>query len=214
MWTINPECRSQSTGWRGFVPSCCTACLAPRAMTKLVLAACAVLVLASTSARAQRHDRDPLTPLEVDKIRDSAMEPEVRLKLYVEFARVRLDKLQQARSDPKVTPADKDEQTRAALQDFMDVYDELNVNVDTFADRGNDLRKALKPVIEADTEFGAKLRAFKSSLASSRDEANKYDFLLGSALEAVDSGAKDHRDLLAEQEETFKHKKDKGHKGA
>jgi ABC-type transporter Mla subunit MlaD len=180
-------------------------------MTNLGLAACAVLLLASMNAGAQRHDRDPLTPLEVDKIRDSAMEPEVRLKLYVEFARARLDKLQQARSDPKVT--DKDEQSRAALQDFMDVYDELNVNVDTFADRGNDLRKALKPVIEADTEFGAKLRAFKSSLASSRDEANKYDFLLGSALEAVDAGAKDHRDLLAEQEETFKHKKEKGHKG-
>jgi hypothetical protein len=179
-------------------------------MTNLRLAACAILLLA-TSAGAQRHERDPLTPLEVDKIRDSAMEPEVRLKLYVEFARSRLDKLQQARSDPKAT--DKDEQTRAALQDFMDVYDELNVNVDTFADRGNDLRKALKPVIEADTEFGAKLRLFKSSLASSREEASKYDFLLGSALEAVDAGAKDHRELLADQEETFKHKKDKGHKG-
>jgi hypothetical protein len=179
-------------------------------MTNLRLAACVVLLLA-TGTVAQRNHRDPLTPLEVDKIRDSAMEPEIRLKLYVEFARVRLDKLQQARSDPKAT--DKDEQTRAALQDFMDVYDELNVNVDTFADRGNDLRKALKPVIEADTEFGAKLRAFKSSLASSREEASKYDFLLGSALEAVDAGAKDHRDLLAEQEETFKHKKDKGHKG-
>ena len=179
-------------------------------MTKLRVVAWAVLLLA-TGAAGQRNHRDPLTPPEVDKIRDSAMEPEIRLKLYVEFARVRLDKLQQARSDPKAT--DKDEQTRAALEDFMDVYDELNVNVDTFADRGNDIRKALKPVIEADTEFGAKLRAFKSTLASSREEASKYDFLLGTALEAVDAGAKDHRDLLAEQEETFKHKKDKGHKG-
>ena len=179
-------------------------------MTKLRVVAWAVLLLA-TGAAGQRNHRDPLTPLEVDKIRDSAMEPEIRLKLYVEFARVRLGKLQQARSDPKAT--DKDEQTRTALQDFMDVYDELNVNVDTFADRGNDIRKALKPVIEADTEFGAKLRAFKSTLASSREEASKYDFLLSTALEAVDAGAKDHRDLLAEQEETFKHKKDKGHKG-
>jgi hypothetical protein len=179
-------------------------------MTNFRLAACTLLLVLATGAKAQRHNRDPLTPPEVDKIRDSAMEPEIRLKLYVEFARARLDKFQQVRSDPKAT--DKDEQTRVALQDFMDVYDELNVNVDTFADRGNDLRKALKPVIEADTEFGAKLRAFKSSLASSPEEAGKYDFLLGSALEAVDAGAKDHRDLLAEQEETFKHKKEKGHK--
>lgn len=182
-------------------------------MTDVKFIAGALLLLMATCAGAQAHRRDPLTPPEVDKIRDSAMEPEVRLKLYIEFARARLDKLQQVRADPKITGTDKDDQTRASLQDFTDVYDELSTNVDTFADRGNDIRKALKPVIEADTEFGSKLRAFKSSLAGSKEEAGKYDFLVGSALEAIDSGAKDHRDLLAEQEETFKHKKEKGHKG-
>ena len=94
-----------------------------------------------------------------------------------------------------------------ALQDFLDVYDELGTNVDTYADRGDDLRKALKPVIEADTEFGSKLRAFKSSLGGTPESAKDFTFLLGSALEAIDAGMKDHRDLLAEQEETFKHKK-------
>jgi hypothetical protein len=178
-------------------------------MTKLQWLACWLLLLAAAGG-AQTHHRDPLSPLEVDKIRDSAMEPAIRLKLYVEFARARLDKLQQVRSDPKIT--DKHEQTSAALQDFADIYDELNTNVDTFADRGNDIRKALKPVIEADTEFGAKLRAFKSSLVNSKEDAGKYDFLIGSGLEAVDAGAKDHRQLLAEQEETFKHKKEKVHK--
>jgi hypothetical protein len=180
-------------------------------MIKVALIICGgLLVAASAGAQLERHD--PLTPLEVEKIRDSAMEPEIRLKLYVEFARARMDKLQQARSDPKLPPADKDEQTKTAIQEFTDVYDELDENVDTFADRGNDLRKALKPVIEADTEFGAKLRAFKSSLANSPGDAGKFDFLVSSALEAVDDGGKNHRDLLQEQEETFKHKKDK-HKG-
>ena len=92
------------------------------------------------------------------------------------------------------------------------MYDELDTNVDTFADRGDDLRKALKPVIEADTEFGAKLRAFKSTLGARPESAKDFTFLLGSALEAIDAGMKDHRDLLAEQEETFKNKKkDKKH---
>ena len=78
--------------------------------------------------------------------------------------------------------------------------------------RGDDLRKALKPVIEADTEFGAKLRAFKSTLLARPESAKDFTFLLGSALEAIDAGMKDHRDLLAEQEETFKNKKkDKKH---
>lgn len=172
-----------------------------------------VLFMLTALANAQQNRHDPLNPLEVDKIRDSAMEPEIRLKLYDEFARARLDKLQQARSDAKLSAQDKDQQTHDALQDFSDIYDELQENVDTFADRGNDLRKALKPVIEADTEFGGKLRAFRSSIANSSEEAGKYEYLLNTALSSVDDGLKDHRQLLAEQEETFKHKKDKGHKG-
>jgi hypothetical protein len=169
-----------------------------------------LLTAAALPCAAQQHRRDPLTDLEIDQLRDAAQEPEARLKLYIAFARARLEKLQQIRSDPKIT--DKDQPIRAALQDFTEIYDELDENVDTFADRGDDLRKAIKPVIEADTEFGSRLRAFKLSLESSRDEAEKYDFLLGTAMEAVDSAAKDHRDLLAEQDAKFKNKKNKAHK--
>jgi predicted nucleic acid-binding Zn-ribbon protein len=176
----------------------------------MIKALVAILLLISLTAVAQRQKRDPLSDLEVDKLRDAAQTPDVRLKLYIEFARTRLDHLQQAKADPKA--ADRDQQMQDALQDFIDIFDELDNNVDTFADRDDDLRKALKPVIEADTEFGSKLRAFRSSLASSREEFAKYDFLVGSALQAVDDGAKDHRSLLAEQEEKFKNKKEKPHK--
>src|SRR6476646_3725384 len=164
-----------------------------------------VSVLAAFPAVAEQHHRDPLNDLEIDKLRDTAQEPEARLKLYVEFARTRLENLEKVRTDEKVQ--NRDELTRDALQDFLDVYDELNTNVDTYADRGDDLRKALKPVIEADTEFGSKLRAFKSEGTSTHEDPKSYAFLLGSALEAIDESAKDHRDLLAEQEELFKHKK-------
>ena len=172
--------------------------------------AISLLLLLAGSAAAQQHHRDPLNDLEIDQVRDAALLPEARLKLYVGFARARLEKLQQVRAD--ATAADRDQKTRDALQDFLDVYDELNTNVDTFADRKDDLRKALKPVIEADTEFGSKLRAFKASLASTPKEAEGYAFLLGNAIDTVDSAAKDHRDLLAEQEEAFKNKKKQGHK--
>jgi hypothetical protein len=168
------------------------------------------VLLLAMSAAAQQHNRDPLNDLEIDKLRDAAQLPDVRLKLYVDFARARLDKLQRVRADTKAT--DREQQTRNALQDFLDVYDELDTNVDTFADRKDDLRKALKPVIEADTEFGSKLRVFKSSLVSTPKEAESYAFLLGSALDTVDAAAKDHRDLLAEQEEAFRHKKKQDHK--
>ena len=165
-----------------------------------MLVACSLL----SSLWAQRR-RDPLNPVEQDQLRDAAQEPSERLKLYIEFSRTRLTSLEQMRADPKVT--DRAQQTRDRLQDFLDVYDELNDNVDTFVQRKADLRKPLKTLIEADTEFQARLRALKSSADANKDEAKQYDFLLTSVLETIDSSAQDHRQLLSEQEEAFKHKK-------
>ena len=159
-----------------------------------------LLVMAATQTR-----REPLNPIEIDKLRDAAQEPEARLKLYVQFARGRLAALEQVQADSKAP--DRAEQTHDKLQNFLDVYDELNDNIDTFVDRKADLRKPLKMVIEADTEFQAKLRAIKSALNANPGEAQKYQFLLDSALDAVDGGAQDHRRLLGDQEEAFKHKK-------
>jgi hypothetical protein len=168
----------------------------------------ACLLLAVTlllsSGWAQRRS-DPLNPLEQDQLRDAAQDPTVRLKLFVEFARARLASLEQMRADPKVT--DRSLQTRDRLQDFLDVYDELNDNIDTFVERKADLRKPLKAVIEADTEFQARLRALKSSADANKNEAKEYDFLLTNVLDAVDGGVQDHRQLLNEQEEAAKHKK-------
>jgi predicted nucleic acid-binding Zn-ribbon protein len=93
------------------------------------------------------------------------------------------------------------------LEDFLAVYDELNDNLDNFEGRKSDLRKALKAVIEGDTEFQAKLRALKDDARTSKEEANEYQFILSNAIESVDSNTEDHRKLLAEQEEIWKHKK-------
>src|SRR2546428_5917361 len=134
---------------------------------------CALSLLLSCAAWSERR-HDPLTPLEVDQLRDTAMEPDLRLKLYIKFARARLASLEQVRSDPKVT--NRGQETHDRLQDFLDVYDELNDNIDTYADRKEDLRKALKPIIEADTEFQAKLRALKNSGTVSKNEQSHYEF--------------------------------------
>jgi chromosome segregation ATPase len=168
------------------------------------LARLALAMLLLSTAWAQRR-RDPLNPLEEDQLRDAAQDPAERLKLYIVFARTRLTSLEQMRADPKVT--DRAQQTRDRLQNLLDVYDELNDNIDTFVERKADLRKPLKAVIEADTEFQAKLRALKSSVDANKDESKQYDFLLTNVLDAVDGGVQDHRQLLNQQEEAAKHKK-------
>ncbi len=167
--------------------------------------ACIIVSLSLLSSARAQHRRDPLNPLEQDQLRDAAQDPTERLKLYIQFSRTRLTSLEQVRSDPKIT--DRAQQTRDRLQDFLDVYDELNDNLDTFVERKADLRKPLKTLIEADNEFQARLRALKSSADSNKDEARQYDFLLTSVLETIDTSVQDHRQLLSEQEEAFKHKK-------
>jgi hypothetical protein len=163
-----------------------------------------LLVLLGPCAAAQRRS-DPLTAAEIDQLRDSAVEPEQRMKLYVQFARARLVALEQMRADLKVTR--RGQQTHQMLEDFLSVYDELNNNLDNFESRRSDLRKALKYVIEGDTEFQAKLRALKDDARTSKEEAADYQFILSNAIDSVDSNAEDHRKMLTEQQEMWKHKK-------
>jgi len=155
---------------------------------------------------AQRR-HDPLNPLEIDQLRDAMVEPEQRLKLYVKFSRDRLTKLEQMRSDPKAT--DRAHQTHDMLEDFLAVYDELNDNIDMYVGRKDDIRKPLKVIIEADTEFQSRLRAIKNSANTNPAETSQYEFLLTDALDTVDSSTEDHRKTVAEVEEYIKRKKKK-----
>ncbi len=165
-----------------------------------------ILLLMVLPIRAQQR-RDPLNPPEVDQLRDAMLDPDTRLKLYVKFARDRMNKLEQMRADPKTVNRPK--QTHDLLEDFLAVYDELNDNVDMYTGRKDDIRKPLKTIIEADTEFQAKLRAIKDSAHLDAGESQQYEFLLSNAIDTVDSSADDHRKSVAEVEEYVKHKKQK-----
>jgi len=153
---------------------------------------------------AQRH-RDPLNNQEIDQLRDSALEGNDRLKLYVSFVRNRITTLEQMRADPKTT--NRARQTHDMLEDFLAVYDELNQNVDTYVSRKDDIRRALKLVIDADIEFQSKLRALKDAANTDAAEARQYEFVLGNAIDTVDSSAEDHRQSVTEVEEYIKRKK-------
>jgi len=163
----------------------------------------AVLLSALSLAGQRRHD--PLTQAEIDQVRDASWEPKQRLTLYLQFARERLVKMEQMRSDPKTK--DRPQQTHDLLDDFQQLYDELNDNIETYVDRKDDIRKPLKLIVEADTEFQAKLRALKDAAEVSRQEASTYEFVLTNAIETVDTSAEDHHKLLTEQEDAAKHKK-------
>ena len=161
-------------------------------------------LLAFLPVGAQRR-HDPLNPTEINQLRDAMVEPDQRLKLYVTFARDRITKLEQMRSDPKTT--DRAHQTHDMLADFLAVYDELNDNIDMYVGRKDDIRKPLKLVIEADTEFQSKLRALKDSANTDAAESKQYEFLLSNAIETVDASADEHRSTVTEVQEYVKRKK-------
>src|SRR5579863_3741199 len=163
------------------------------------------LVLMMAGMAWAQHHRDPFTPPEIDQIRDASWEPELRLALYVKFARARLVGLEQMRSDPKIK--NRAQQTHDRLDDFLLIYDELNDNIDTYIGRNNDIRKPLKGILDADTEFQATLRALRDAADAPAEEARQYEFVLTTALDTVDGSAEEHRRILAEQVAAGKNKK-------
>jgi hypothetical protein len=167
-------------------------------------AALAMLICFAAPAWAQRQ-HDPFNQAEIDQIRDVSWEPQQRLALYVKFARERLVAMEQMRNDPKTK--NRAQQTHDKLDDFAAIYDELNDNIETYIDRRNDIRKPLKLIIDADSEFQAKLLALKNAANVAPEEAKQYEFVLGSALDTLNESIEDHRNRLAEQQEAAKHKK-------
>jgi len=164
-----------------------------------------LLTLAALPMFAQRSQRDPLNQKEVDELRDTNQEPDKRLPLIVKFARERLDAALAARSNPKLAAADRTAAIRSSLQDFLSIYDELSDNLDMYTDQKEDLRKPLKMVIAGDGEFRVKLNQVRQ--ASTAEEMNTYGFVLTSAVQAVNDGVAEHRELQQEQEAAAKGKK-------
>lgn len=178
-------------------------------MKKLFSVLC-LLALFASFAHAQQK-RDPLTEPEVDQLRETAQEPDKRLRLMVKFARARMLAIDQLRSDPKLAQG-RGEKIHDLLEDFMNLVDEIDDNVDNYSGKQSDIRKSLKDVVEADTEFQLKLRTLKDAAKNDpkiADEVKDYDFVLDNTLEAVNQSVDNARKTLDEQNEEFAKKNKK-----
>jgi len=159
------------------------------------------ICIAAVAALAQVHRHDPLTPAETDALREASMEPDKKLPLYLKYARAQLAAIEQLRTDPH--PAEgRGRKVHDLLQDFKVIVDEMDRNVDSFADQKLDFRKALKEIIQSDGEFQLKLGALKDANkeAEATPETKEYEFALLDATDAVDGDLENARDLLVQQE--------------
>jgi hypothetical protein len=169
---------------------------------QFLAAALAVSALV-TPAGAQRKERDPLTDAEVDQMREAADYPSKRLELLVKFARERVFEIESAQGE---TPgAAKTKQMHDLLQDFISILDEIEDNIDMYGSHNADMRKGLKLVIEADSEWQLKLRQIKEK--SPPDELQQYSFVLINATDTVGDSATTARETLQEQNKLAAEKK-------
>jgi len=158
------------------------------------------ICLAALPAIAQVHRHDPLTQDESDALREVSMEPERKLVLYLKYAQARMDALEKLRAEPH--PENRGPQMRDLLADLKNIVDEMDRNIDSFADQKLDFRKALKAIIEGDGEFQTKLKQMKEAAKEPAiaTEAREYEFALLDAIDAVDGDLDNAKDLLPLQE--------------
>jgi hypothetical protein len=169
-----------------------------RRSARLVLLA---LCMAALASQSQVHRRDPLDSSEIDALREVSMEPVKKLPLYLKYARARLSAIEQLRSDAHLAEG-RGRKIHDLLADFKVIMDEMDRNVDSFADQKLDFRKALKEIIQASGEFQSKLRTMKETTKDPAvaAEAKDYEFALLDAIDAVDGDLDNARDLLEQQE--------------
>ena len=152
--------------------------------------------------------RDPLTDKEIDEMREIAQDGPKRLQLLLTFARTRLVAVYQIHGDPKMVEG-RGQRTHDMLEDFASIVNELDRNIDQYANQKQDIRKQLKDVIEADAQFQMQLRALKEEETKPewQKEAEDYKFVLDDALDALQDNATNARETLDEQNQLAKDKK-------
>jgi hypothetical protein len=169
-----------------------------------------VLLCAAAGIAAAQAHHDPLTQAESDQIRETAQQPNDRLKLFVTFARSRMLAVDHLQADPRFA-AGRGTAIHNLVDDFRQIMDELDDNIDQYATRHDDMRKGLAEVVEATSDFQLRLRALKEMEPSNdglRKEKQQYALVVQDAIDSNNDVADNARKTLDEQNEFFKKKKD------
>jgi hypothetical protein len=122
--------------------------------------------------------RDFLTGDEIEKVRD-AQEPNLRLKLYSQFAQERVDLIKHL--------MEKDKAGRSALiHDTLDEYCKILDAIDTVADDALTRKLDVKAGLDAVASQEKQMLPYLQQLADSHPrDIERYDFLLKQAIDAT-----------------------------
>jgi hypothetical protein len=160
---------------------------------RLALAALTFL-LPVPAMHAQR--REFLSGEEINLVQE-AQEPNDRLKLYAQFARVRLDAIdKEMAKEMSKANAQRGDAIHDLLYEYERIIDALD-DVASLAETKRALvRRGLDTAVRAEPEFLKRLQALEDKNAADHDT---YRFALSEAIESTKSSLEELRKLLAKQ---------------
>jgi hypothetical protein len=123
--------------------------------------------------------RDFLTTDEADQVRETAQDPNARLKLYVHFARQRLDLAKTMLAKEK---AGRSVLIHDALDDYSHIIDAIDDVVDDALKHQADLKVGMAGVKAGETEMLTDLEKIRDSHPK---DIGRYDFALKQAIDTT-----------------------------
>lgn len=154
---------------------------------KTLLCVLGLSVLAAMPAAAQK-DKDFLSADEIDQIKE-AQEPNLRLKLYADFAKLRLDLIRNLLGKEKAGRS-------ILIHDTLDQYSKILDAIDTVADaaaaKRADITVGLAAVAAAERQMLPLLKQIEDSKPK---DMERYEFALTQAIETTSDSLE-----LAEQD--------------
>jgi hypothetical protein len=145
------------------------------------------LLLSAASFIMLAEDRDFLTSNEVDQIRE-AQDPNERLQLYLRFAKLRIELLEQALAKDK---PGRSLTIHNTLEDYKKIIEAVDSVADDALRRKQPIDKGMAAVASAEQEFLAKLNKIEPSEPK---DLGRYQFVLQEAIDATS----DSRELSLE----------------
>ncbi len=130
---------------------------------------------------------------EIEQLRDSAYYPSDRILVFIKLLDARNKKIQDLFAHPRKPGREQD--THVLLEQFTDIADELNDNLDDYGPHHRDLRKVLPKLIDATERWASNIKQPPEDAA--------YDLSRKLALEAIRDIREEATHLVEDQKTWF-----------
>jgi hypothetical protein len=141
---------------------------------------------------AQRGDNS-LSEREIEQLRDSAYVPNDRILVFIKLLDNRNKAIQELFVHPRKPGREQD--THDLLEQFTDIADELNDNLDDYGPHHRDIRKALPKLLDATERWSSNIKTPPENPA--------YDLSRKLALEAIRDIREEATHLVEDQKTWF-----------